>query len=86
MILMNGIYQTMADYEPSRRRSETLEICCYCQATGTGTWDLGPGTWDLGPGNRIENRNYPQSQEMTVKSHIIELGYLYLMITNKLSL
>ena len=22
----------------------------YCQATGTGTWDLGPGTWDLGPG------------------------------------
>ena len=23
-----------------------------CQATGTGTWDLGlgPGTWDLGPG------------------------------------
>ena len=18
----------------------------YCQATGTGTWDLGPGTWD----------------------------------------
>ena len=19
-----------------------------CQATGTGTWDLGPGTWDLG--------------------------------------
>ena len=28
----------------------------YCQATGTGTWDLGPGTWDLGPGNRIENQ------------------------------
>ena len=35
----------------------------FCQATGTGTWDLGPGTWDLGPGtwdlgpgNRIENR------------------------------
>ena len=22
----------------------------FCQATGTGTWDLGPGTWDLGPG------------------------------------
>ena len=22
----------------------------YCQATGTGTWDLGLGTWDLGPG------------------------------------
>ena len=21
-----------------------------CQATGTGTWDLGLGTWDLGPG------------------------------------
>ena len=30
--------------------------CSYCQATGTGTWDLGPGTWDLGPGSRIENR------------------------------
>ena len=23
-----------------------------CQATGTGTWDLGPGTRDLGPGIR----------------------------------
>ena len=22
----------------------------YCQATGTGTWDLGLGTWDLGLG------------------------------------
>ena len=54
-----------------------------CQATGTGTWDLGPGTWDfgrgtldLGPGTWLGtwdvgngNREYPQSQEMTVKSH-----------------
>ena len=23
-------------------------IFIFCQATGTGTWDLGPGTWDLG--------------------------------------
>ena len=32
-----------------------------CQATVTGT-----GTWDLGPVG-LENRKYPQSQEMTVK-------------------
>ena len=30
---------------------------------GLGTWDLGLGTWDLGLGNR----EYPQSQVMTVK-------------------
>ena len=42
--------------------------------TGTWDWDLGPGTLDLGIESRIENResriencNYPQSQEMTVK-------------------
>ena len=32
---------------------------------GPGTCDLRPGTWEMGNGNR----EYPQSQEMTVKSH-----------------
>ena len=27
-----------------------IDCKSYCQATGTGTWDLGLGTWDLGPG------------------------------------
>ena len=43
--------------------SEQIGGKIFCQATGT--WDLGPGTWDLGN----KNREYPQSQEMTVKSH-----------------
>ena len=30
--------------------SLVIKVLEYCQATGTGTWDLGPGTWDLGPG------------------------------------
>ena len=41
-----------------QRRVIADESMTNCQATGTGTWDLG---------NR--NREYPQSQEMTVKSH-----------------
>ena len=63
---------------PKQKRAQHI-LASYCQATGTGTgtWDfLGLGTWDLGPGTwaqnreqRIENRKYPQSQEMTVKSH-----------------
>ena len=32
-----------------------------------GTWDLKPGTWNLGNGNR----EYPQSQEMTVKCPVL---------------
>ena len=31
-----------------------------------GTWEMGPGTWEMGNGNR----EYPQSQEMTVKSPV----------------
>ena len=30
----------------TKQRLETMN----CQATGTGTWDLGLGTWDLGLG------------------------------------
>ena len=34
----------------------------FCQATGTGIWDLEPGTWDLGPGtwdlNPSSTKNY----------------------------
>ena len=53
---------TEDEYVVSNERSEATReleafrlfscINCYCQATGTGTWDwdLGPGTWDLGPG------------------------------------
>ena len=32
------------------RYEASFYLSSNCQATGTGTWDLGPGTWDLGPG------------------------------------
>ena len=40
-------------HEDEGRRCHTMRLVARnCQATGTGTWDLGPGTWDLdlGPG------------------------------------
>ena len=40
-----------------------------CQLIIVKRLGLGLGTGDLGPGNRIENREYPQSQEMKVKSN-----------------
>ena len=41
------------DKEEIRRINKNQQLkfnFANCQATGTGTWDLGPGTWDLGPG------------------------------------
>ena len=49
-----GMMHTLARVKQTLRRKVMSRP--YCQATGTGTWDLGPGTWDLGPGNRIENQ------------------------------
>ena len=36
--------------EKSRFDDDCFEFEFFCQATGTGTWDLGLGTWDLGLG------------------------------------
>ena len=36
-----------------------------CQVTGTWDWGLGKGEWGMGKWE-IVNREFPQSQEMTV--------------------
>ena len=33
----------------SKNSNKRTKCNVNCQATGTGTWDLGPGTWDQGP-------------------------------------
>ena len=62
--------KVLIDMKAAKCKITIQLIDIYCQATGTGTWDLGLGTWDLGPGtwdlglgtwdlgpgNRIENR------------------------------
>ena len=50
-MIFKVIYTNLNFIEGRGTREGALRSHCgYCQATGTGTWDLGPGTWDLEPG------------------------------------
>ena len=44
-----NVITTARDYHENLSLA-AVNIFANCQATGTGTWDLGPGTWDLGLG------------------------------------
>ena len=47
---MSSKVSVKLDFSMKLELENSYKSFYFCQATGTGTWDLGLGTWDLGPG------------------------------------